>query len=52
VVQLRGSKLKFLKDQPDNGIFLLRENDAEIELDTIVENKPARLIAVLPAHLP
>ncbi|MDR1155024.1 MAG: DUF4469 domain-containing protein, partial [Bacteroidales bacterium] len=52
VIQLRGSRLKFLKDQPDNGIFLFRENDAEIELGAIVENKPARLIAVLPAYLP
>jgi hypothetical protein len=52
VIQLRGSKLKFLTDQPDNGIFLLGENETEIKLVTIVENKPARLIAVLPADLP
>jgi hypothetical protein len=52
VVQLRGGKLKFLADQPDNGIFLLGENETEFKVLTIVENKPARLIAVLPADLP
>ncbi|MDR1170748.1 MAG: DUF4469 domain-containing protein [Prevotellaceae bacterium] len=35
----------------DNGIFLLRKNEAEIELVTIVENKSARLIAVLPTNI-
>ncbi|MDR1169817.1 MAG: DUF4469 domain-containing protein [Prevotellaceae bacterium] len=52
VIQLRGSKLRFLTDQPENGIFLFRENEADIVLTTIVENKPARLIAVLPTDLP
>jgi hypothetical protein len=52
VVQLRGGKLRFLTDQPDNGIFLIHENGTEFKLVTIVENKPARLIAVLPTDLP
>jgi hypothetical protein len=52
VIQLRGSKLKFLADQPDNGIFLMHDNGTEFKVLTIVENKPARLIAVLPADLP
>jgi hypothetical protein len=49
VVQLRGGKLRFLTDQPDNGIFLISEDETEYKLVTIVENKPARLIAVLPS---
>jgi hypothetical protein len=52
VVQLRGGKLKFLTDQPDNGIFMIGENGAETKLAVIVENKPARLIAVMPADIP
>jgi hypothetical protein len=52
VIQLRGGRLKFLTDQLDNGIFLMGENEAEFKIATIVENKPARLIAVLPADLP
>jgi hypothetical protein len=52
VVQLRGGKLRFLPDQPDNGIYLISEDETENKLATIVENKPARLIAVLPSGLP
>jgi hypothetical protein len=51
VVQLRGGRLKFLPAETDNGIFLINEQGAETKLAVIVENKPARLIAVLPADL-
>jgi hypothetical protein len=51
VVQLRGSRLKFILKNEDNGIFLLSENGGEIKLTVVVENKPARLIAMLPADL-
>ena len=52
VVQMRGSRLKFVDSDPTNGIFLLpAAGGAEVRLAVVVENKPARLIAMLPADL-
>jgi hypothetical protein len=53
VVQLRGSRLKFLANEENNGIFVINGQTAEErKFVTIVENKPARLIAVLPTDIP
>jgi hypothetical protein len=52
VIQLRGARLKFLTDQDGNGIFLINESGVATRLAVIVENKPARLMAMLPADLP
>ena len=52
VVQIRGSRLKFLPDNDTNGIFLTDAKGATVKLTTVVENKPARLMAMLPANLP
>jgi hypothetical protein len=50
VVQLRGSRLKLVETDAANGVFLLPEaGGAEVKLPTIIENKPARLIALLPS---
>ncbi|GHT66469.1 hypothetical protein FACS189452_02390 [Bacteroidia bacterium] len=52
VIQMRGSRLKLVENDATNGIFLLPTTDgAEIRLSVVVENKPARLIAMLPADL-
>jgi hypothetical protein len=51
VVQLRGGRLKFLPAEANNGIFLINEQGDSIKLTVIVENKPARLIAVLPTDI-
>ena len=52
VVQMRGSRLKFVADDTTNGIFLLPAiGGTEVRLTTVVENKPARLIAMLPAYI-
>jgi hypothetical protein len=52
VIQLRGGRLKFLPGIENNGIFIVNEQGSEVKLTTIVENKPARLIAVLPGNIP
>ncbi|MDR3093141.1 MAG: DUF4469 domain-containing protein [Bacteroidales bacterium] len=52
VVQIRGSRLKFIPEEDSNGIFLTDANGATIKLTVVVENKPARLMAMLPADLP
>ncbi|GHU93622.1 hypothetical protein FACS1894156_0730 [Bacteroidia bacterium] len=52
VIQMRGSRLKMVEEDDTNGIFLLPTTEgAEIRLSVVVENKPARLIAMLPADL-
>jgi hypothetical protein len=52
VMQLRGAKLKFLKKEDDNGVFLINEQDEAIKLPQVIENKPSRIMAMLPADLP
>ena len=52
VIQLRGCRLKLAPEQPDNGIYLTGENGAVTKLAILVENKPARLMAMIPADLP
>jgi hypothetical protein len=49
IVQLRGSRLKFLADVDTNGIFLLPEGGGgETKLTVVAENKPGRLMAQIP----
>jgi hypothetical protein len=52
VVQISGGKLKFYADKPNNGLFLVDEHNAEIRCKIIVENKPARIIAIIPEDIP
>jgi hypothetical protein len=50
VVQVRGGRLKLAVSNPDNGIFLVDEQGQAVKLPNIVENKPARLIAIINAN--
>jgi hypothetical protein len=52
IIQLRGGRLKLAVENPANGIFLVDEQQQATKLAVLVENKPARLIAMLPATLP
>ena len=52
VVELRGCKLKLVPELPEDGIYLIEENGAVTKLSILVENKPARLMAMIPADLP
>jgi hypothetical protein len=52
VIQLRGSRLKFIEANATNGVFLLNITGAQYKASVIVENKPGRLIVMLPADLP
>ena len=51
VLQIRGGRLKLATQNPDNGIFLIDEQGQTTPLPMVIENKPARLIAMLPATL-
>ena len=51
VVQLTGSRLKFDVTDASQGIFFVAETGAPVRADVIAENKPARLMAIIPADL-
>ena len=52
VVQLVGSRLKFDPKDTAQGIFFVPETGEAIRAAVIAENKPARLMAIIPADLP
>ena len=51
VVQLVGSRLKFDAKDTAQGIFFVPETGAPVRTAVIAENKPARLMAIIPADL-
>ena len=51
VVQLVGSRLKFDAKDTAQGIFFVPETGEAVRATVIAENKPARLMAIIPADL-
>ena len=51
VIQIRGGRLKLAETNPENGVFLTDEQGQTVKMPNIVENKPARLIVMIPADL-
>ena len=51
VVQLTGSRLKFKADDEAQGIFFVPETGEAVRATVIAENKPARLVAIIPTDL-
>ena len=51
VVQLVGSRLKFDAKDAVQGIFFVPETGEAVRATVIAENKPARLMAIIPAGL-
>ncbi len=51
VVQLVGSRLKFEQKDEEQGIFFIPETGNAVRASVIAENKPARLMAIVPADL-
>ena len=51
VVQLVGSRLKFDAKDTAQGIFFVPETGAPVRAAVIAENKPARLMAIIPDDL-
>lgn len=52
VVQLVGSRLKFDAKDAAQGIFFVPETGNPVRASVIAENKPARVMAIIPADLP
>jgi hypothetical protein len=51
IIQIRGGRLKFIPSEENNGVFLINESGENIKLTVIAENKPARIMAMLPTEL-
>ena len=51
IVQLVGSRLKFDQKDEAQGIFFVSETGTPVRAAVIAENKPARLMAIIPADL-
>ena len=51
VVQITGSRLKFDQKDTAQGIFFVPETGTPVRAAVIAENKPARLMAIIPADL-
>ena len=51
VVQLTGSRLKFDQKDEAQGLFFVPETGTPVRAAVIAENKPARLMAIIPAEL-
>ena len=51
VVQITGSRLKFDQKDAVQGIFFIPETGNPVRAAVIAENKPARLMAIIPADL-
>ena len=51
IVQLVGSRLKFDAKDEAQGIFFIPETGEAVRAAVIAENKPARLMAIIPADL-
>ncbi|MDR1676098.1 MAG: DUF4469 domain-containing protein, partial [Tannerella sp.] len=49
VLDIAGSRLKVFPDQPDDGVYFVAPDGTEYKASTLVENKPARLIVLLPS---
>ena len=50
VMELTGARLKFDATDSEQGVFLLTSS-GEIRCSTVIENKPARLLVLLPADI-
>ena len=51
VVQITGSRLKFDQKDTAQGIFFVPETGEAVRATVIAENKPARVMAIIPADL-
>jgi hypothetical protein len=49
VLDIAGSRLKVFPDLPDDGVYFVASDSTEYKATTLVENKPARLIVMLPS---
>lgn len=51
VISIRGKRLKFDQQDPNQGIFFLNEDDLEFRVDNLIKNKPSELIFIVPEKI-
>jgi hypothetical protein len=49
VLDIAGNRLKVFADIPEDGVYFIASDGTEYKASTLVENKPSRLIAMIPA---
>jgi hypothetical protein len=49
VLDISGSRLKVFPDIPEDGVYFVASDGTEYKASTLVENKPSRVIAMIPA---
>ncbi|MDR2011200.1 MAG: DUF4469 domain-containing protein [Bacteroidales bacterium] len=49
VIEVRGYNLKIEGNDPSCGLWFVDENGNEVKADIIIENKPSKVIAIIPA---
>jgi hypothetical protein len=49
VLDIAGSRLKVFTDIPEDGVYFIASDGTEYKASTLVENKPSRLIVMIPA---
>lgn len=52
VLEINGSLLKIEGDHPNNGVYLIAKDGTQHKVQTLVSNKPSRLIVLLPTLTP
>jgi hypothetical protein len=48
VLDIAGNRLKVYPDLPDDGVYFIASDGTEYKATTLVENKPSRLIVMIP----
>jgi hypothetical protein len=48
VLDISGSRLKEYPELPDDGVYFIAADGTEYKVSTLVENKPSRLITMIP----
>jgi hypothetical protein len=49
VLDISGSRLKVYPDIPEDGVYFIASDGTDYKASTLVENKPSRLIAMIPS---
>jgi hypothetical protein len=49
VLDIAGNRLKVYPEIPENGVYFIASDGTEYKTITLVENKPTRLIVIIPA---
>ena len=52
VLQIWGGRLRIVSENLDNGVFMIDDTGNAIKMPVVIENKPSRLIVMMPTDMP